>query len=410
MNRLFIILKHTFLTNLRKKSFIVTTIVTTLLLILVLNLPAILATFVGEDIQTVGVVDETHLVYEQIKDEMSIYKDIVLESFPNEEAARAAYETENINSYILIDLTANELIVAEYKAENILNVELISYLEQALSTIQFQKSAEKLDLTPTEIANLFAPVQLTKTSLSEGAKSEAEIAMSYVIVYILLIAIYFGVVMYGNMIAMEVAKEKSSRVMEILISSVNPVKQMFGKILGILLLGVFQIALMLIIGFFSLRASSGVFAIDSFTIDFSELPTHVFFYAVLFYILGNLFYATFAAMLGSLVSRIEDLQQTIGVLNFILIAAFIIAMFGLTSPDSTVIKVLSYIPFFTPMVMFLRIGMTDPHVIEIIISVAIMVVSIIASSVFAARVYKGGVLLYGKGTSLKDIRRALQFK
>ncbi len=410
MNKFFIVLKHTFLTNLRKKSFIVTTIVSLLLLILILNLPALLANFVDEDIRTVGIIDETQQIYEQLESEMMIYQNIVLENFMNEESARTAYDKDDIYGYVLINSNAEEFLTAEYKADNILNTELISYLEQALSAVKFQHSAEKLHLTEEEVATLFAPLQLTKTPLGDGAKSESEIAISYIIVYILLIAIYFGVIMYGNMIAMEVAKEKSTRVMEILVSSVSPVKQMFGKILGVLLLGVLQITLILIVGFLTLRGSSGVFTLDSLTIDFSDLPTHVIFYGILFFILGTLFYATFAAMLGSLVSRIEDLQQTIGILNFILVAAFIISIFGLTSPDSVIIVVLSYIPFFTPMVMFLRIGMTDPHVIEIVVSVVIMVISIIASSIFAAKVYKGGVLLYGKGSSLKDIRKALLFK
>ncbi len=403
-------MKHTFLTNLTKRSFIITTIVSILLLIIILNIPTLLTSFVDESTQTIGIIDQTGQVYEQLKIEMSIHDNISLENFKNEITARSAYNDSKIHGYLVINTNNDNLLVAEYKADNILNTELIAYLEQSLSSIQFQLGATKLNLSQAEIATLFTPVQLIKTPLSEGAKSESDIAISYIIVYILLIAIYFGVVMYGNMIAMEVAKEKSTRVMEILVSSVNPVKQMFGKILGISLLGISQIILMLVVGFFSLRGSNGVFTVDTFTIDFSNLPTQIILYGVLFYILGNLFYATFAAMLGSLVSRIEDLQQTTGILNLILVAAFLISIFGLTNPDTVVIKVLSYIPFFTPMVMFLRIGMTDPYMIEIIISIGIMIISIIISSIFAARVYKGGILLYGKGASLKDVRKAWQFK
>lgn len=410
MNKFMTIFKHTFLTNLKKKSFIITTIVSMVLIVLLFNLPPLLEKLSDDKSYTIGVVDQTHEIYSDMKSELSLYEKIELKSFASEDSAQKAYNDGDIYGYVIVKLNANNFIEAEYKAENIVAFELSANIEQSLSTIQFHRIAKELNLSSAEINSLFTPVKLTKTPLGEDAKSESDIALSYVIVYILLIAIYFGVIMYGNMVAMEVAKEKSSRIMEILVSSVNLITQMFGKILGISLLGILQISLMFLIGFFSLKSNSGTFTFDALTLDFSNIPLSLILYGVLFYLLGYLFYATLAAMLGSLVSRIEDMQQTIGILNFVMVAAFLVSIFGLTNPDALVIKISSYIPFFTPMIMFMRIGMTNIHFLEIAIGILIMIVSIIASSIFAAKVYKGGVLLYGKSNSLKDIRKALELK
>ena len=115
-----------------------------------------------------------------------------------------------------------------------------------------------------------------------------------------------------------------------------------------------------------------------------------------------------AAFLGSLVSRIEDVNQMITPMTMLVIAGFMIAMFGLNQPDTTFMTISSYIPFFTPMLMFMRVGMLQLPVWEPILGIAILIASIVVLAIFGARVYKGGVLMYGKSNSFKDIKKALQ--
>lgn len=407
MHKFFIVFKHSFITNLKKKSFIITTLVMLALIVFLFNLPSILANFEDNEAKKIGVIDLTEVTFNQLKQEISIYDDINLISYTNELEAKADYDENNIYGYLIVDYSEEDLFDVTYKASNILNTNLINRLEQSLSQIQFQSVALTLELSQAEISKLFIPVNINKIPLDENAKSQEEIMQSFILVYIILFAIYFGVIMYGNMVAMEVAKEKSSRIMEILISSVNPVAQMFGKILGISLLGIIQITLIIIVGFISVKTHAGAFELDGMIFDFSNIPMDVIFFGIIFYILGYLFFAAIAAMLGSLVSSIEDMQHTIGLLNYVLIAAFLISMFGLSNPDTSFIVVASFIPIFTPMLMFLRIGMSDPSMWEILISIAVMIASIAAISVFAAKVYKGGVLIYGKSNSLRDIKKAL---
>jgi ABC-2 type transport system permease protein len=220
--------------------------------------------------------------------------------------------------------------------------------------------------------------------------------------------IYMSVIYYPNMIAMEVATEKSSRVMEILISSVSPVKHMFAKIAGIGSLGILQMLLFGVSGYLAIKTAGtsmteGVFSV----FGFSDVKISTFLFAVLFFLLGYFLYAVLAALLGSLVSRTEDVQQLMLPMMFLIIVASFIAFSGISVPEAKFVTVTSYIPFFAPLVMFLRVGMLDIPLWEPLVSIGLMLVTIGLLGWFGARVYRGGVLMYGSSQSLKDIRKAI---
>jgi ABC-2 type transport system permease protein len=408
MNKFLIVLGHTFFSNLKTKSFIITTIVTALLVGIVFSLPSIIAFFDKDEIRTIGVIDQTEVVFNPLNQaiQTSSPNDLKLVAIVNEEEAKLNVDAEILYGYLLIHAVDNGNVSATYKGMKVNDSSLISQLEQGLNQTQFRLKAAVLGLTEQQASQLFEPIGLEKVALDENAKSEEELVESTVLVYILLFAIYFAVLMFGNMVAMEVVKEKSSRVMEILVSSVNPIAQMFGKILGVALLGVFQFTVYLMIGFITLQFGNKAVQLGSMTVDFSSIPISTVLYALIFFILAYLLYATIAAMLASLVSQIEDMQ-IITPLNLVIIAAFMIAMFGLSKPDAPFIIVTSFIPVFTPMIMFLRIGISDPAAWEILLSIGLLIGSIIGMAILAAKVYRGGVLMYGKGASYKDLRKAL---
>src|SRR5699024_4821855 len=131
-------------------------------------------------------------------------------------------------------------------------------------------------------------------------------------------------------------------------------------------------------------------------------------YAIVFFVLGYLLYATIAAMLGSIVSRVEDVQQLVFPMMILIIIAFMIAMVGLGMPEAKFITITSFIPFFTLMIMFLRVGMLDVPIWEVALGISILVATIGVFAWFGARIYRGGVLLYGPSRSLKDFKQVLQ--
>src|SRR5690625_1213346 len=165
--------------------------------------------------------------------------------------------------------------------------------------------------------------------------------------------------------------------MEIFISSASPVTHMFAKIIGIALVGLTQLLLFFIIGYSLISSkmselSGGFFDVFGFnTTSFS-----LYIYALVFFILGYLLYATIAAMLGSLVSKVEDVQQLLFPMVMLIMIAFFIAIIGLGMPEAKFITITSFIPFFSPIIMYLRVGMLDVPIWEISVSIALLILTI----------------------------------
>jgi ABC-2 type transport system permease protein len=411
MNNFLLMLSHSYLSKLKAKSFIITTLIVAAGILLLTNLQDIIESFQGDEQETVAVVDQSGELFSPFAAQMeSLNKDLELEmTSESEESLKQSTEEGTYKGYLILSEDESGLPQGVYKSESISESSIANDLQNALQGIKSAKAAENLELSTEELAFLSSPVSFEREALVEGAKSEEELNQARGIVYVLLFFIYMSVIVYSNMIAMEVATEKSSRVMEILISSVSPVKQMFAKILGIGLVGLTQLSFLLAIGYFALTSKGdseigGMMEIFGFT----DVPVAIIVYAVVFFLLGYFLYATLAALLGSLVSRIEDVQQMVMPMTFLVMIGFFIAFYGLASPEATFVSVASYIPFFTPMVMFLRVGMLNIAAWEPILGITVLLLSILLLGWFGARVYRGGVLMYGKSNSFKDIKKAIE--
>src|SRR5699024_11008473 len=134
----------------------------------------------------------------------------------------------------------------------------------------------------------------------------------------------------------------------------------------------------------------------------------IYVYAVAFFLLGYFLYATISAMLGSLVSRVKDVQQLVLPIVFLVMIAFFIAMFGMIMPEAEFITITCIIPFFVMIIMFLCVGMLEVRVWQISLSIGILIGTICLFAAIGARIYRGGVLMYGPSKSLKDLKGAFQ--
>ncbi len=380
-----------------------------MLIVALSNMQTIIKTFDGEDSTKVAVIDQTNELFSQVKQaSKASNSDMELVKYKNSvENGKKAVENEKYEGLLVIDYNKEKLPTATYYSMNIADSSVSDDLMTNIQAVKGNLAAAQLNLTSEQLAKLNEPVSFDQVALEQDAKTAEELNQARGLVYVLLFLIYFAVIMYANMIAMEVATEKSSRVMEILISSVSPIKHMFAKILGVGLLSLTQLVLLLSVGYYFMTNNKALNSMGGF-FGFSDVPVSTIIYAAVFFILGYFLYATLAALLGSLVSRIEDVQQMITPMTLLVVAGFMIAMFGLNAPDTAFVTVTSYIPFFTPMLMFMRVGMLNLPVWEPILGMVILIVSIIILAVFGARVYKGGVLMYGKSNSYKDIKKALQ--
>ncbi|MEW9109194.1 ABC transporter permease [Cytobacillus gottheilii] len=412
MNSFWIILSHTYFSKLKTKSFIITTIITALLVAGLANMNNIIGFFEGDEAaDQVLVMDQESELYAPLAEQLELAEsELIVEQFTGtEEEAEEAVTNGEYSGLLLLSMNSDNMPEGLYKARSVADSTISGELQGALQQLKTVMAASEVNLTQEQLNQLYDPVSFNTAALEDNAKSAEELNQARGLVYVLLFVIYFAVIMYANMIAMEVATEKSSRVMEILISSVPPIRQMFAKILGVALLSLTQMLVILAVGYYFVKQNLDSMQGGFFEFfGFGDVPAITITYAVIFFILGYFLYATLAAFLGSLVSKIEDVQQMITPMTMVIVAAFLIAMFGLTDPEASFVTITSYIPFFTPMIMFMRVGMLTLPVWEPILGIAILLISIIVLAIFGAKVYKGGVLLYGKSSSFKDIKKALQ--
>ncbi|SNT26132.1 ABC-2 type transport system permease protein [Bacillus sp. OK838] len=411
MNKFWIVLSHTYLSKLKTKSFIISTIIMMALILVLTNISKLIDSFDSDDQEKVAVIDQTEDgIFDSYKNAVAgVNKGISVISAQDEKAAEEMVSKEEIVGYLLIKKDETLGFKGTYKANQISDSMVSNDLLLALTQLKGQITAKELKLTEQQIAQLNTPPAFETIALQKNAKTEEDLNQARGLVYVLLFVIYFGVLMYATMIAMEVATEKTSRVMEILISSVPPVTQMFAKIMGVALLSLTQMLLFFGVGYFSIKQNltgmdEGFFSF----FGFGNINISTIIYAIIFALLGYLLYATLAACLGSVVSKIEDVQQMISPMTMLVVIAFMIAMLGLGNPSANYITITSFIPFFTPMIMFLRVGMLDVPFWEIAISISVLILTIVLLGIIGSKIYRGGVLMYGSSKSLKSIKNALQ--
>lgn len=410
MNKFWMILAHTYMTRVKSKAFIISTLVTLLIIAGGINIQKIMDAFSSDNTAEIAVVDQTNQYFEPLKDALD-RTDSHIELVPisgSIEEGKEAIENEEYKALMVISSTQDDFLEATYYANHLANVSEQQEIQEQLQQLKVGAAIERADIDQELLTSIYEPVTFHTIALDQKAKTDAELYQARSIVTVMVIIMYLVVIVYGSMIINDVATEKSSRVMELLISSAPAVTHLFAKIIGIALLGLTQIGLSVVVAFGLVSFQKDELA-DSVLeeIGLLDIPISLIGYGILFFILGYLLYATIAAMLGSLVSRSEDAQQLMMPLIFLIMIGYFIAIFGVAAPESSVVTITSYIPFFSPMLMLLRVGMLDVSIWEVLASIGILVGTIIVLGIFAARVYRGGVLMYGSSNSLKDIKRAI---
>lgn len=223
--------------------------------------------------------------------------------------------------------------------------------------------------------------------------------------YIMIFALYMVILLYGQMVATNVATEKSSRAMEVLITSAKPVAMMFGKVFASCLAGFLQLAAVFGSAILFYQVNKSYWGENPIIASIFDMPADLFFYLLLFFVLGFLIYAFLYGAIGSTASKLEDINTSVMPLTFLFIFGFMVVMFSMTggSVDNILIRICSYVPFTSPMAMFTRIAMSTVPWYEILLSVLLLIGSVIGVGVLSARIYRVGVLLYGTKPKLSAI-------
>ena len=232
---------------------------------------------------------------------------------------------------------------------------------------------------------------------------------SFMYTYAIIMVLYMVLIIYGQFVASSVASEKSSRAMEVLITSAKPTNLIFGKILGTGFAGLLQLILVfsVTIGFYKLNEGE---ITNDIIISLFGMPVSAALFALLFFILGYFMYAFMFGAAGSIASRSEDLGALTMPINIIFIAAFMVAIFGMTGNgvNETYFVVCSFLPTFAPLVMLVRICMGTVAVWEIVLSVLIQIFTIAGLGILCAKIYRAGVLLYGNTPKPGDLIKIIK--
>ncbi|MBQ7331110.1 MAG: ABC transporter permease [Oscillospiraceae bacterium] len=227
--------------------------------------------------------------------------------------------------------------------------------------------------------------------------------------YIMIFALYMVILLYGQMVAMSVATEKSSRAMELLITSAKPINMMFGKVLAACIAGLVQLVSIFGSALVFYNVNKSYWGDNSIIDSIFNIPPDLFVYMLVFFLLGFLIYAFLYGAISSTVSKLEDINTAVQPVTFLFVIGFMVVMFSMSSGsvDNLLMQICSYIPFTSPMAMFTRIAMSTVPWYEIVISIGILVASTFGIGILSAKIYRVGVLMYGTSPKLGNIIKAV---
>ena len=413
MSKFWATFRLTYGKKIKAKSFIITTIIMILVILGAANMDKIVKLFDGgDDTQQVAVVTNNNALYDTIKAQgKAIDKDTTYQHLTKAKAEKAL---KNDSVDYIVEVTQNE---QKQLQGTLVDTKQVSEGDKAkwqatLSQIQKSMIAQDLDLSPTELQQLQADSQVTDKVMNETSKgsshvSEMEDVVASVMVSIGNVLMFFIVINYANQVAMEVATEKTSRVSEMIITSVKPTVHVLSKVLSVIAVAFTQLVI------FAVAVIASYYAFDLHEtlgkIDFEWTPhlMRLLLFGIAFVVLSVIAYIILATILGNLTARIEDISQTLMPLTILLIGGFYAGFFGTMNPEHTIVRVLSYVPFFSPFVTFTRLSLESTPTMEGLITLGIHIVLIVVLIWIAAKTYKNAVLTFEKGL-VASLKRAFQ--
>lgn len=437
MNHLPLIIKREYLTKVRNKSFIVMTFLSPIIMIGLISVVAYLSQLNNDKVRTIAIFDESGLIKDAFEStEHTTYN--VLENMTFNEAKALVKET---NAYGLLyvdkvsDVTTIKNHIKFYSEESpslSLISDLESKLEHKLTDINLQNNG--VDVVKINASKI--SVNIAQESFAGEKTSKIDSVMKLAFGGVAGYLLFMFIIIYGNMIMRSVIEEKTSRIIEVIISSVKPIQLMLGKIIGTSLAGITQFVVWLIIGGVLLTVVSIIFGIDMSQVQtpqkemmeqamanpelsmqvqdlisaFYNLPlANLIIAFILFFIGGYLLYSSLYAAIGAAVDNETDTQQFMMPIIMPLILAVYIGFFTvIEDPHGTVSTVFSFIPLTSPVVMLMRIPFGVP-IWQQVVALLLLIANFMLTVWFAAKIYRVGILMYGKKPSYKELIKWIKY-
>jgi ABC-2 type transport system permease protein len=411
MTKALTVARWEYLEKIKSKAFLISLILMPIIMIGMGVIPSLLASRPDTESRIVGIIDQTGELAKPISDRLLekyklpngkpnyVVRVLALGNsvnLPKEmKAADRMVAAKELEGYAVLRGTAFHDSTVEYRSQNVANFSLVERLTRVLNDVITEKKLREGGFDPQVVKLLTARVELKTTRLKEGGGTEeADFGRVFFGAYIFMMMMFFLVLTSGQLLVRSLLEEKSTRVVEVLMSSCSARELMVGKILGLSGLGLTQVALWGIIGL-------------AITVNFAftliSLPNALL--LLVYFVLGYLFYAAIFVGAGAPVTTEQEAQQITSYLVLILVIPIVLAFPVIQNPDSTVAVVLSLIPLVTPTMMALRIPIQTPPTWEILVSLVLLAGSAAGAMWAAGKIFRIGMLTYGKRPSLSELVR-----
>ena len=434
MNHLPLIIKREYLAKVKNKSFILMTFLSPLFIVALLSLIAYLTSVNNEKVRTISVLDESGILSETlISSDQILYESLNgmdLEDAKTTSNSNKAYGLLHVPDLALEDVSEK---IKFYSKESP-SLSLISSLESKIEKRIGELTLKKMGVDLSKISASKTYVNINQEDFEGVKTSKAGSFLKLIFGAVAGYLLFMFIIIYGNLIMRSVIEEKSSRIIEVIISSVKPIQLMLGKIFGTSLAGITQFAIWVILIAILSFAASNFFGIDlsanpqqemmtaavsdvnanselqALIAELHSLPLINLIVAfVLFFFGGYLLYSSLYAAIGAAVDNETDTQQFLMPVVILLVVGFYVGFFtALEDPHGTISVVFSYIPFTSPIVMLIRIPFGVP-IWEQILSLSVLIFSFLVTVWIAAKIYRVGILMHGKKPSYKDLIKWLKY-
>ena len=445
MNKTLLILQQEYLKRVKKKSFIILTLLIPFLFAGMFALIIFLSINNDKEERTIAVYDESQLFLGQLENEGYTKFHFV----PKEEYGNLKSNLKESSFYALLYIPASIYTdnIAQLISEKQVPIELSEQISRKLSRFIENDKRQKV-IGETQIPDLEERLAATRTNIKlstlkvseTGETKKSSSTVAFIASYAMGFIIYFFVFMYGSMVMRSVMEEKKSRIIEVIISSVKPVELMAGKIIGTALVGLTQVGIWVVLGLISLTVVQGFFTPESAQqigqnlmetqpqmnpamtqaagqsqivevmemIGNLNLPLIVFSF-VFYFLVGYLMYSSLLGAVGAAVDNEEDSQQLVFPVTFPLILSIMLLFPIARNPEGPVAFWGSMIPFTSPVAMLARIPYGVPTW-ELLLSMFLLVLTTVGAIAAAAKIYRIGLLMYGKKVNLKELIKWLRYK
>jgi len=326
-------------------------------------------------------------------------------------AAKDEVRTDKLDGLVSLSRAADGDLAFDYFSKDAPSSQRLALVRQAASSLTIADRLQMAGVAAADRDRIFAPTAFATTPAdpTEARRNQDQFVPSYILATVFVILMFMAIQVYGNWVAASVAEEKSSRVMELLISAATPRQLLFGKVLGNGAAGLTQYLVVLLaagLGFLVQgRLSNALLGSTAGAVIPGVTPSILVWFGV-FFVTGFIQYTILYAAAGSMVSRQEDVQQIAGPLTFLGLGGYLLSFLAINVIDATWVRVLSFVPFVSAFFFPARIVLSSPAPWEYALSIALTLVGILGGLWVAARIYAAGVLLYGQRPTMRALWRA----